>query len=45
MSTLEGLKSCLAQWKSLLSSIGGIYPSESNILTFIVDQSEGPLSH
>ena len=45
MSTLEVLQSCPTQWKALLSSIGGVDPSESNILTFDVDQSEPHLSH
>ena len=37
MFALEVLQSCPTQWKALLSSIGGVDPSESNILTFDVD--------
>jgi hypothetical protein len=45
MSTLEVLQSFPSQWKSLLSSIGGIDPSESNIISFDTEQSESCLSH
>ena len=34
MSALEVLQTCPSQWKALLSSIGGIDPTDSNLITF-----------
>jgi hypothetical protein len=34
MSSLEVLQSCPAQWKSLLKAIGGIDPTDSNLIVF-----------
>jgi hypothetical protein len=45
MSALEVLQSFPSQWKSLLSTMGGIDPSESNIISFDTEQSESHLSH
>jgi hypothetical protein len=45
MSSLEVLQIFLTQHKYLLTSIGGIYPSDSNTIPFNVDQSEPYLSH
>jgi hypothetical protein len=45
MSTLEVLQSCPSQQKALLSSIGGIDPSKSNVISFDIEHSELHLSH
>ena len=34
MSTLEFLQSCPIQWKALLKAIGGIDPTDTNLITF-----------
>jgi hypothetical protein len=45
MSTLEVLKIFPTQRKSLISSIRGIYPSKSTIISFDTKHSESCLSH
>jgi hypothetical protein len=45
MSALEVLHIFPTQQKSLLTTIGGTDPSDSNIIYFNVDQSEPHLSH
>jgi hypothetical protein len=45
MSTLEVLQSCPSQMKALLSTIGRIDPSKSNIIYFDIEHSELHLSH
>jgi hypothetical protein len=34
MSALEVLQSCPAQWKALLKAIGGIDPTDTNLIVF-----------
>jgi len=34
MSTLEVLQNCPSQKKALLSAIGGLYPTDSNLVSF-----------
>jgi hypothetical protein len=45
MSALEVLQSYPAQHKALLSSIGGIDPIESNVISFDTNCNESHLSH
>jgi hypothetical protein len=45
MSVLEVLQSFPTQWKSLLSAIGGVDPSESSLMTFDSSQVTHRLSH
>jgi hypothetical protein len=45
MEKLEVFQSYPSQKKALLSSIGGINPLESNIISFDIEQSEPCLSH
>jgi hypothetical protein len=37
MSALEVLQSCPAQWKALLKAIGGIDPTDTNLIVFDLD--------
>jgi hypothetical protein len=37
MSSLEVLQSCPAQWKALLKAIGGIDPTDTNLIVFDLD--------
>ena len=45
MSTLEVLQTCLVQWKALLSVIGGLDPTDSNLITFETKHSAPRLLH
>ena len=45
MLTLEVLYIFPSQWKDLLSAIGRIDPSESNIISFDIEHSDPCLSH
>ena len=45
MSTLEVLQSSPPQWKSLLSSIGGIDPPDLDLITFDLDNHIPRLPH
>ena len=40
MSSLEVLKVCPSQHKSLLSTLGSVYPYDSRLITFDLDQGE-----
>ena len=40
MSTLEVLKTCPMQWKSLLATLGAIDPSDSKLITFDMENGE-----
>jgi len=37
MSALEVLQTCPTQWKSLLSVIGAIDPTDSSLITFDIE--------
>jgi hypothetical protein len=37
MSTLEVLQTCPAQWEALLKAIGGIDPTDTNLIVFDLD--------
>jgi hypothetical protein len=37
MSALEVLQSCPIQWKALLKSIGGINPTDTNLIIFYLE--------
>ena len=45
MSALEVLQSCPSQHKALLSTIGGIDPADSNLLTFDLENFSPRLPH
>jgi hypothetical protein len=40
MSVLEVLQTCPAQWKSLLSAMGAVDPSDTRLITFDLDNCE-----
>jgi hypothetical protein len=40
MSILEVLQTCPTQWKSLLSTLGAVYPADSRLVTFDIDCGE-----
>lgn len=44
MSTLEFLQTCLAQWKALLSTIGGVDPQDSMLQIFEMEKIKPHLS-
>ena len=45
MSALEVLQTCPVQRKALLLVIGGLDPTESNLITFDIEHSAPRLSH
>lgn len=45
MSAMEVLQSCPQQGKALLSTIGGVDMSDSNLITFNIDKAAPRLSH
>jgi hypothetical protein len=45
MSTLEVLQSCPTQWKALLNSIGGIDPTDTNLIIFDLEDHIPRLPH
>lgn len=45
MSALKVLQSCPSQWKSLLSAIGGIGPTDSNLIYFDLENHVSRLPH
>lgn len=45
MSALEVLQSCSSQWKSLLSAIGGIDPTNSNLICIDLENHVSQLPH
>lgn len=45
MSALEVLQTCPMQWKTLLSVIGGLDPTDSNLIKFDIEHSAPRLSH
>jgi hypothetical protein len=40
MSVLEVLQTCPTQWKSLLSTLGAVYPADTRLITFDLDSSK-----